>query len=369
MKSKIWVTFLMVLLFGVVALGQGQSRRQFVLQVSSGGFVSFKSETSSISTERAVDTHSFAALINSQALAGDDRIIHRVLTDANQRVIFGYDLWINSDPVSRKFSVAVRPAEDAFRRSFLKDGAPTRTAGLFATFPRSTSPQTLDDGDAVSLELLVNRESGVKIVDVVRVTFDRLRLFEGSFESVPKDFTLDAISMAMKSYELSVDGALINRRKSTTGYSGALLWFYVPDRGRFIVSLVPREGYNFQKVGIVDGNRIEFFSDGSHFEWIANGPILANGGAWNLWVLHDKNYSPLFNVGGPTPKPKGPSLIEKLSDVVQVDPRTSGLRVVPGLPKASGRINENSPPQRQQVMVGGADSIENLLPKSSISSP
>jgi hypothetical protein len=87
------------------------------------------------------------------------------------------------------------PADEAFRRTFLKDFTPATEWTSFATFPKSTTPQTLDDGDAVSLELLVNNESGVKIVDVVSVTFDRARCAKVSLESAPKDFTLDAVAL------------------------------------------------------------------------------------------------------------------------------------------------------------------------------
>jgi hypothetical protein len=67
---------------------------------------------------------------------------------------------VSADPNTRKFSLAVLPADEAFRRTFLKDYTPLRPNGPFATFPKSTTPQTLDDGDAVSLELLVNSEFG-----------------------------------------------------------------------------------------------------------------------------------------------------------------------------------------------------------------
>ena len=100
----------------------------------------------------------------------------------------------------------------------------------------------LDDGDAVSLDLLVNNESGVKIVDVVSVTFDRSTLREGYLESAPKDFTLDAVALAVKNYSLTINGNLVGKSKSSIGATGALLWFYVPERGRFIFSLVPARG-------------------------------------------------------------------------------------------------------------------------------
>ena len=355
MRNKLWILLLLIHCLGVAATAQNPAKRQLVMQVSNGGFVAFRSETPG--TKSTPDSNSLAALLYSQALAGNNRIIHRVLTDAQNNVVFGYDLWINADPISKKFSVAVLPADEAFRRTFLKPN------GSFATFPKSTTPQTLDDGDAVSLDLLVNNESGVKIVDVVRVTFDRSTLREGYIDSAPKDFTLDAVALSVKNYSLTINGQLIGKSKSSIGCEGALLWFYIPERGRFIFSLVPREGYNFAKVAVLDENRIEFTVDGERYEWLSSTSILPNGGTWNLWVLHDTDYTPMF--GGPEISPprstqKGPNVFEKIEGALA----NRGAEVTFNLPGRSGS-NKSTPVAPQRVMVGGADSMENLLPKGS----
>ena len=360
MRSKFWVLLLVIHCFPAAALAQNPAKRQLVMQVSNGGFVAFRSETPG--AKSLPDSNSLAALLYSQAFTGENRVIHRVLTDAQKNVVFGYDLWVNADPITKKFSVAVLPADEAFRRTFLKDFTPSRTNGSFATFPKSTTPQMLDDGDAVSLELLVNNESGVRIVDVVSVTFDRSSLRDSSPESAPKDFTLDAVALAVKNYSLTINGNLVGKSKSSIGCEGALLWFYVPQRGRFIFSLLPREGYEFEKVAVLDGNRIEFTLDGERYEWISGVSILPNGGTWNLWVLHDTNYTPLF---GPADSPphrisKGPNVFEKIEGALA----NRGAEVTFSLPGRLGR-EKSATLVPQRVMVGGADSMENLLPKSS----
>ena len=358
MRSKIWILLLCVHSVALIAVAQNPAKRQLVLPLANGGYVAFRSETPG---PKNPDSSSLAALLYAQAFAGENRIIHRVLTDAQQNVIFGYDLWVNADPLTKKFSLAVLPADEAFRRSFLKDLTPLHTNSGFATFPKSTTPQTLDDGDAVSLDLLVNQNSGVKIVDVVSVTFDRSTLREPSIESIPKDFTLDALSLDVKNYSLSINGNLIAKSKSNIGFSGALLWFYIPDRGRFIFSLVPREGYNFEKIAVLDGNKIEFTFDGEHYEWLSSASILPNGGAWNLWVLRDKSYTPLFGPEPARPRetPKGPNVFDKIEQALA----NQGAQLNVALPGRS--TNDKTPlPTPQRVMVGGADRVENLLPKS-----
>ena len=358
MRGKFWILLLSIQCLALTAAAQNPAKRQLVLQLSTGGFVAFRSETPG--SKSVPESKSLASLLYSQAFTGENRIIHRVLTDAQQNVVFGYDLWVSADPITRKFSLAVLPADEAFRRTFLKDYTPLRPNGPFATFPKSTTPQTLDDGDAVSLELLVNNESGVKIVDVVSVTFDRTTLRESHLESAPKDFTLDAVELGVKNYSLLINGTLVNKSKSTIGFTGTLLWFYIPDRGRFIFSLVPREGYDFAKIAVVDDNRIEFTLNNERYEWLSSESILPNGGTWNLWVLHDNNYTPLFGSEGPVPRrpSKGPSVFDKIEGALN----RQGASLMLNLPGRSSE-NKSGPIVPQRVIVGGADSIENLLPK------
>jgi len=359
MRNRIWALLISLQLLGFAAVAQNPAGRQLVLQVSNGGFVSFKSETSAADNRDTVNGKSLASLIYSQAVSTDSHIIHRVLTDADKRVIFGYDLMVNADPFTRKFSLGVLPADEAFRRTFLKDSAQPPSEA-FATFPRSATQQILDDGDAVSLELLVNKESGIKIVDVVRVTFDRSLLHDGL---APKDFTLDAVSLSVRGYQLLIDGKLVSRSKATVGCTGALLWLYIPQRGRFIFSLVPRDGYSFEKVGVLDDNRIEFVVDGERYEWVSGFPILPNGGTWNLWVLRDTQYTPLFS--SDKPLPTTPGMLQKLSQVVGMGADRSvktGLGARNTLPQFPVEKSNAAIPPR--VMIGGADSMANLLPKS-----
>lgn len=359
MRSRFWILLFSIHCLAFTVFAQNPAKRQIVLQVSNGGFVAFRSETPG--SKSVPENKSLASLLYSQAFAGENRIIHRVLTDDQQNVVFGYDLWVSADPLTKKFSVAVLPADEAFRRTFLKDYTPLRPNGPFATFPKSTSPQTLDDGDAVSLELLVNNESGVKIVDVVSVTFDRSTLRENHPESAPKDFTLDAVELGVKNYSLLINGTVVGKSKSTLGFTGTLLWFYVPDRGRFIFSLVPREGYEFAKIAVLDDNRIEFTLNNERYEWLSSESILPTGGTWNLWVLHDTRYTPLFgsDIVVPRASPKLPKVLDKIEGALN----SQGASLNLGVP-VQPRETRTRPVVPQRVMVGGADSMENLLPKS-----
>ena len=66
------------------------------------------------------------------------------------------------------------------------------------------------------------------------------------------------------------------------------MWLYLPGQGRYILSLVPHQG--FQKLGVVRDNVISFPANGQQYELRAYSPIVGAGGAWNLYILHDPSY-------------------------------------------------------------------------------
>ena len=366
-KVLTWALCLLASFFAATA--QEPAKRQLVVPLADGGFVAFKSETAWTDTKKvSPELQRVPAVLSSQALADENRIIHRVLKDTGGRFIFGYDLWVAPDPAAKQFKVVVRPLDPQFesklRAKTSDEGEPPQSETI-STFPKSTEPQTLDDGDAFSLDLLVNQNTGVKIVDVVRVAFDRANIRDRNPGMLPRDFTLDAVELAVKDYRLLVNGNVVAVGKSTKSCAGTLLWFYVQDRGRFIVSLVPREGYEFQKVGIIEDNRIEFTVSGNHYEWLSSAPILQGGGAWNLWILHDPNYTPLF--GSETPPARKKDVFEKF-DAAVVAANENAKRVrTPQQSTLSNKANATgaqATTERPRVMIGGADRIENLWPKN-----
>ena len=79
MRSKFWILLLSIQWLAFTAAAQNPAKRQIVLPVSNGGFVAFRSETPG-----SKGAPSLASLLYSQAFAGENRIIHRVLTDAEQ---------------------------------------------------------------------------------------------------------------------------------------------------------------------------------------------------------------------------------------------------------------------------------------------
>src|SRR5258705_1927779 len=369
MRSKKCLTII-VLLFSLwsVAAAQEAARHNVVVQLADGGFVAFKAEAawSRGGSTSAAGCQITLGEFRAQAFVDDNRVIHRVLADAAGKYVFGYDLLIQAVPVSKTFTIAVAPLDSQIENKLLANGSNVQRASI-ATLPQAGEPEILDDGDSFALDLLVNQKTGVKIVDLVKVSFDRSNLWDDNPRNLPRDFTLDAVPLRVIDFRLLVDGNLVAAGKPGTKFAGALIWCYVEGQGRFIFSLVPREGYLFQKAGIIEDKRIEFTVKGRRYEWLSSEPILPSGGSWNLWILDDPTYVP-FVTQEVSKEEK--SRLDKMDDSIKAfEDKVAKMRD-PAPTSAFRKSTEarkpdavQPPPKRFKVMVGAADRIENLLPK------
>src|ERR1043166_2307772 len=365
MTSKL-LSLALFLCFSPLAKGQEFAAKQLIVSLPEGGFVSFTNQTAWMDIRQSFDRRKLPSPLGSQALADRNGTIHRVLRDIDGKFVFGYDLSIAGDSNTKQFTISVKPLDREMENA-LRANDHIISGDSVVTFPKSTEPQTVNDGAEFSLDLLINNSTGVKIIEGVKVTFDRARLGNDGPALRPRDFTLDAVALEMKDYSLLVNDNLIATGKSKSGCAGTLLWIYIPNRGRFIFSLFPREGYLFQKTGTVTGNKIEFTLDGDHYQWMSSSPILREEGTWNLWVLHDVKYSPLFAVRQPPATEQ--TALEKLDALINgtikrtatvKSQKPSALLVSP----EPRKTEKSAIPRRDPVMMGGADRIENLLPRN-----
>jgi hypothetical protein len=361
MKSKSWIAVFILIILSSLVAAQEDTSRNLVVPLAEGGFVAFKSETASIrSTKNPAPHLKFQVGFVAQALVDENRVIHRVLVDAQGKYLFGYDLTIEPVPASKTFTIGVGPLNSQVEKKLMASNTDDPSSPI-ATLPESAEPQILDDGDSFALDLLVNQKTGVKIVDRVKVSFDRSNLWNDSPKSIPRDFTLDAVALKVIDYRLSIDGNVVAEGKRGKNFAGALLWCYVEGQGRFIFSLVPRDGYPFQKIGIINENRIEFTLKGKHFEWLSSAPILSSGGTWNIWVLEDPTYVPF---GSKEIAKKEKNALERLDDSIKEKAAKIGDPTASTFQKRSEQVQPVEDARRFKVMVGAADRIENLWPRN-----
>lgn len=198
-----------LLLPAVTGTAQESKLRQLIVPLASEGFVGFKLETVAPDS-KALSASEIQLAVNPRALLDHDNVIHRTLVDNAGNFLFGYDLVIVPVPFSKQFRIAVRPLSPEFEQQ-LRASAPgskqrTQTGLGVSTLVRPAAAQIIDDGDAFALDLLVNSQTGVKIVDVVKVSFDRSRLWEVQPDSKARDFSVENVELSIKDYELLQNG-------------------------------------------------------------------------------------------------------------------------------------------------------------------
>ncbi len=66
---------------------------------------------------------------------------------------------------------------------------------------------------------------------------------------------------------------------------GQVLAFHLPRKGWFVASVEPFAGYDFQKIGKLDSNRITFKVDDRRYEIVSDRPISSGARSLDLWVV------------------------------------------------------------------------------------
>lgn len=298
---------------GTVAAQQEQKDRTSV-RLTSGLTIIFTSETDPLGHDRSA--------FGSIQVRGEDNTVHRIFVDRKNSLYFGYDLEVEPVPSSDQFRLTIKPlstppnslkdpvrawapAQSSARKDSRAQTVVSRPTDLTSrSLPKYPTPQLLHDGETLALDVLVNARTGVKIIDLIKVSstadsspasFQRGTASASAGGQTATTLTPESVELRMtNSWLLVNDQKVIGMEESDgLGVAGSLIWFYLPGYGRVILSLMAREGYEFQKVGVVEGRKLSFSMDGNRFEWVSSAPIVPSvSAALNLWVLHDSQYQP-----------------------------------------------------------------------------
>ena len=210
---------------------------------------------------------------------------HRYFTDTAHKQKFSYELHGELLPDGKTLRLTV--------------DRPTQSAGSSKTDLGWTRISNLHAGDTAAIDLLVNPNTGQKVVEyltVERAALDPSRVAK----EPPRDFTLDDIELVLDSPHVWVNGRLI---ESTANMSVAIqartLWMWVPDEGTFVVSLWPEPGHEFRKAGMMQGNTMTFRNGSSEYRVECAKPIAPGSGIYNVY-LHSEPPARdrQFNIGG-----------------------------------------------------------------------
>ncbi|HEX8921201.1 MAG TPA: GWxTD domain-containing protein [Pyrinomonadaceae bacterium] len=355
--------FLLAVLSSVAA--QEGRKEQTIVPMKGGFFVAFTT------TPNANATAPSGWSTTSAEAYFEANTIRRVFIDSGGSLYFGYSLVVEPLASSKQFRVSVRPLSmedeqelrerESFRALRIH---PNYNAGVLA---RSSAPQTIADGDTFALDVLVNPKTGDKITDFVSVSGNesRLKKISTGQQSAPRDFTLEDVMMKMLNHQLFVNNEPVGGGKRSGEIAGPVIWFHLQDRGRFIFSLAPREGYDFKRLGTIESNKMKFTLNGEHYEWISAAPVVENEGPWNLYVLYDPNYVPdsfFLGVKGAAKGESKPSSfrLNELGRTLRLPKKTAANSLEK--PNASQQENGEREPSGARLIIGAASRVENLLP-------
>jgi hypothetical protein len=157
-----------------------------------------------------------------------------------------------------------------------------------APLPKYPAPQTVHDGDTFALDLMTSADGKARIVNYLHFDF-------GGKAADARDFTIDD-GLAAFAFKPAGE-VLVNGTKPPgnavfiDGHNRATVWVYLPGRGRYVLSLVPHDG--FVRAGVARGAHLTFQAERDRVEVRLGQPLAGTEQAWNLYVLHEHGYTPL----------------------------------------------------------------------------
>jgi hypothetical protein len=218
-------------------------------------------------------------------------IVHRYMIDEDTKSYFGYDVLIGSTDSAGAFQVTFHPLTGAESIKALAGLKP-------ATPPRFPAPQSMRNGEAIELDLMVSPDGAKRLTDVIAIEFSPAKPAAAQTTAAPRDYTIDdgPVTFDVSRYSLWRQGEEV-KYSGFTGKPGYTLWLEVPQEARYILSLAPHDG--FRKEGTVRDNVVAFEDSGHSYELRFHSPVAGAGKAWNLYVLRTQE------------KPAGPSGVLK----------------------------------------------------------
>ena len=238
----------------------------------------------------------------------DRDIIYRLEGDRSRHVYFGYQAQVEVLVEPNAYRITFSPIDPSTARQLMSvtfgKEDPDSWTQLSTTTWGTGAPQTIHGGDVVAMDLLKNAATGQKIVDYVTVQeppspeigFQNLKAQAREFAfatGAARDFRADDGELRIRDARVSIGGKLDPSTAKFKGeVSGLVLWFYLPKRGRFILSLTPHANLGFRRAGEVRGSTLSFTIGSETFKLVANGAIAPTQAAFNLYVLHEPTSKP-----------------------------------------------------------------------------
>ena len=207
--------------------------------------------------------------------------LERYITNDNSKLCIGYILEYQVVNNSQ-FKVSLKAP------NFEKSEFPFKSSYQYKELKKYPEDIIVNDGDVIILDLLENAKKDFKAQDLIVITKNPLKNhnYFSNLES-PKDFKLNDINLHLEEFTVSINGSPL-KQKSLYDVKGHIIAFHFKNKGEIYLSLFPQKGYNFQKIGTVDGSVMTFKINGDLYK-IVSSPYIWVGDSdsdevrWNLW--------------------------------------------------------------------------------------
>jgi hypothetical protein len=172
-------------------------------------------------------------------------------------------------------------------------------------------PRSVHDGDVIAIELMTDATTGGKVIEDVTIQPFSRRASIGSalvgrggagqpgeravptVEGSPRDFSAADAEMRLTQPRVTLNGTVQPPAgRAAQNVTGDLVWFYLPGRGRYILSLVPRPELDFHKAGETRGGRVTLALNGDAITLECLAEIASGHAPYNLYLLHDSKWEP-----------------------------------------------------------------------------
>jgi hypothetical protein len=230
-----------------------------------------------------------AALVPSGVRTSGVGRYHRIVLDHGQRRYFAYDLLIEPRDASQALQIRVEPFSlTAPQLAEMKMVDPSWTPIPLLKYPLVPDVRA---GDTVAIDLLENPATGQKVVDYL--VFKRSNGTVASDLRPLRDFSVTEVELTLSNIRISVNGTVLDGSARFGGaVLGAVVWFYLPERGRFVMSLLPNPKLGFQRAGEVSNQSLTFTVGHQRYDIQSTSRIVPAAGRFNLYVLHEPNWRP-----------------------------------------------------------------------------
>jgi hypothetical protein len=236
----------------------------------------------------------------------------RAFTDASNHVYFGYELILEEQSPGTYLATFGKLGLTAMEAAAGTGSSWKEWSMQVVPVPE---PKVVHQGDTITIKLMTDASTGAKMFDDIQIQVFSQRLPPGVSGRVAggvlpalaanvnrpaptvagpaRDFSADDAELQIVQPRVTLNGSIQNPVEARLGNArGSLVWFYLPNHGRYVLSLGPRPDLDFKKAGEVRGGVITFTLGDDSIKLECTTPVATGDAPYNLYVLRDPEWEP-----------------------------------------------------------------------------